>query len=126
MSKTAAAAVRAAAKGENVRVAVRCRPLNGAERERGEVAIVTIHAAAGSVTVQQQVARGAEGGGGGGEVDVFGAVAADEGGGGSGGGGDGGAAGGVRRPLTFTFDFAYPSEVESSQLSIFQPDRRSP
>ena len=45
-------------KSENVKVAVRCRPLNSLEKERGDAVSVVVNRAAGSISVS----RGEEGG----------------------------------------------------------------
>jgi kinesin family protein 3/17 len=40
-------------KSENVKVAVRCRPLNSAEKERGDAVSVVVNRAAGSISVSR-------------------------------------------------------------------------
>ena len=96
MSKAAATAA-ASKKSENVRVAVRCRPLNSAEKERGEVSIVTVNKAAGSVHVQVPRAEGAN------DAEPSPSHTKE---------------GGRDDVRSFTFDYSYGTET--GQLSIFQ------
>ena len=94
MSRAAAAVSSARSKSENVRVAVRCRPLNSAEKERGEVTVVAINRSLGSVAIHGSSAEEDAG------VPSSSTTSSSS---------------AVSR--TFTFDLAYGPD--SSQLSIF-------